>query len=125
MKTLEMMNIAKDTNKKFKTQDLYYTYKDGFISKTGQQWSGKAFMYVNDIFEIDDWEVAKKPVTWQEAIEAWKNGKSFSIEVENYGVTYVQSSIFKLGCLRVKDKPTITNGIDFEMFTNGKFYIED
>jgi hypothetical protein len=123
MKTLEMMNIAKDTNKKFKTSDLYYTYKDGFISKTGQQWSGKAFMYVNDIFEIDDWEVAKKPATWQEAIEAWMNNKSFSIEVD--GRVYIQKPFNKLGCLGIKGKTHTFNGIEFGMIKHGKWYIED
>lgn len=66
-----------------------------------------------------EWEEVKEPVIWQEAFEAWVNGKSFTIEYQ--GNIYKQPKMNKLGCFGIN----VSNGFEERMFTEGKWYIED
>lgn len=64
----------------------------------------------------DFWHEVKQPVTWQEAIEAWTNGKT--IRCEDGGYDYLFSG----------GKNTLTDSvgpIDKYQITKGTWYIED
>jgi len=63
-----------------------------------------------------DWQEVKQPVTWQEAIEAWTNGKT--IRCEDGGFDYLFSG----------GKSILTDSvgpIDTYQITKGTWYIED
>jgi len=80
MKTFEMMKLAEKTGKTYKFRSLCYSTVNGFVGDTsGEPYKTEAFSYLNELLEIDDWEEVKQPVTWQEALEAWANGKSLKL----------------------------------------------
>lgn len=56
MTTLEMMNLAKDNGKTYLVNDMLYNIKFGFHDKSGKKWYGDAFDYLNDLFEINEWQ---------------------------------------------------------------------
>lgn len=56
MNTLEMMNLAKDNGKTYLVNDMLYNIKLGFHDKSGKKWYGDAFDYLNDLFEINEWQ---------------------------------------------------------------------
>lgn len=55
MTTLEMMNLAKETGKTYKIQDMLYNVSRGFHDKSGKPWDGYAFDKLNDLFDIETW----------------------------------------------------------------------
>lgn len=59
-----------------------------------------------------DWQEVKQPVTWQEAIEAWANGKAVKCECEG-GVTFFKPPRQSSACFTDK------------LITHGTWYIED
>ena len=73
---------------------------------------------INKNHEADDWELVPKEVTWQEAIQAWLDGKSFYIE--HGGTRYTQSGGGRLGCF----KNNLLEGFGGGLFRDGKWYIE-
>ena len=56
MTTLEMMNMARVNNRTYRSEDMLYNTKFGFHDKKGQQWEGRAFEYLNNLFAISSWE---------------------------------------------------------------------
>lgn len=74
---------------------------------------------------FEEWEEVREPVTWQEAFQAWIDGKNFRIEYE--GKIYSQSTNFKLGIQSIKVFTGMgwEDGIDKAILKKGKFYIED
>lgn len=60
----------------------------------------------------NDWQEIKKPVTWQEALEAWANGKPIKCECE-FGIIYFKPPRQSSACLTAK------------LITHGTWYIED
>lgn len=98
------------------TKDDYYRLDihddDGFLIY--QQRGGGAF---NDKIHINiDWQEVKQPVTWQEAIEAWANGKT--IKCTKQGSDFVFEGY----------KPNLRDQFDaigrFQLI-DGTWYIED
>ena len=65
--TLEVMNNAKGTKKVFKTNALRYSEKRGFHSTSGKRWTARAFTYLNDLFELCEWEEVIEPVDFETA----------------------------------------------------------
>lgn len=61
MTTLEMMNEAKKTNKTYisgnNISGMRYSTSKGFHDINDKEWDGTAFPYVNDIFNIDGWQL--------------------------------------------------------------------
>lgn len=73
------------------------------------------------------WEEVKAPVPWQEAIQAWIDGKGFRIEMPNGKIIH-QSAIEAFGIqLRTEDGDFNAQefGIMASCFIVGKWYIED
>lgn len=56
MNTLEMMNLAKDNGKTYRVNDMLYNIKLGFHDTFGKKWYADAFDYLNDLFEVNEWE---------------------------------------------------------------------
>ena len=62
--------------------------------------------------DFDGWEIVKQPVTWQEAIQAWADGKKVTV-----------LTMFGLGSREVK-KSRGSSITEYEI-TNGTWYVED
>lgn len=56
MTTLDMMIKAKEDGKTYRMDDLFYNAQLGFVDIRGKNWEGLAFVYLNDLFNIDTWE---------------------------------------------------------------------
>lgn len=65
----------------------------------------------------DEWKLIPQEVTWQEAIQAWVDGKEFLIK--HNGKEYKQRQCSRLGCL--SDNPF--SGFGNGLFTEGKWFI--
>ena len=63
----------------------------------------------------DDWQPVRQPVTWQEAIQAWADGKT--IKCEHGQITFVYNP----------DDEFFGNhsGVHKRLFTNGSWYVDD
>lgn len=57
MNTLEMLIQANKDGKTYKYSDMRYNKCFGFHDRKGEKWEGYAFKYINDIFEINDWQL--------------------------------------------------------------------
>lgn len=57
MTTLEMMNKAKDDRKTYITGNMRYSSDKGFHQDNGIPWDAKAFLTLNEVLELDDWEL--------------------------------------------------------------------
>ena len=64
-----------------------------------------------------DWELVPQEVTWQEAIQAWIDGKDIRVECD--GATYEQVNSCGLGCYEGRNK-----GLYPRFFKVGKWYIK-
>ena len=56
MTTLDMMIKAKEDGKTYKSCDLFYNSKVGFVDEKGNKWVGRAFEFLNNLFDINTWE---------------------------------------------------------------------
>ena len=56
MTTLDMMIKAKEDGKTYKSNNLFYNNKLGFVDSDGYKWDASAFEYLNDLLDIDTWE---------------------------------------------------------------------
>ena len=63
------------------------------------------------------WELVPQEVTWQEAIQAWIDGKDFRIERD--GITYEQANFCGLGWFEGRN-----NWLYPKLFKEGKWYIK-
>ena len=57
MKTLEMMNLTLCDGKRYSSDDLFYSSALGFTDSQGSLWPANAFNSIDEVMEIDDWEV--------------------------------------------------------------------
>ena len=90
--------------------DLKILNKDG--TPIPQEIKGGAF---NENININrNWQEVKQPVTWQEAIEAWANGKKIKYENEHGCLTYSGNTL----------KDEIGPLASYQL-TTGTWYIED
>lgn len=70
MKTLEMMNKAKENGKTYITEDMRFSTKKGFHEDNGSPWNANAFRTLNQVIEIDDWKLLEpKKMTLKEIEE--------------------------------------------------------
>ena len=69
MTTLEMMNEAINTNDTYIAGSMRYSKKLGFHDNYKKSWDADAFVYVNDILEIDDWKLLPPKRMTMEEIE--------------------------------------------------------
>ena len=73
-----------------------------------------------------EWKLVQKPVTWQEAIQAWLDGKGFRVEMPD-GAIITQDKAHVLGYYSVvqgiKDRSRIP-GFDKDLFRDGKWFVE-
>lgn len=76
MTTAEMWLKAQEDGKTYKAYDMMYNRQFGFHDKDKKKWPGNAFEYVNDIFEIKNWEL--KPDNEMTRAEA---EKKFGIKI--------------------------------------------
>lgn len=56
MTTFEMMIEAKDSGKTYRADDMLYNAKFGFHDKYGNKWDVNSFDYLNDLFELNNWQ---------------------------------------------------------------------
>lgn len=56
MYTFEMMKKAEVTGKTYIVNDLRYSRDKGFHNKSGDEWEGGAFRYLNDLLAIESWK---------------------------------------------------------------------
>ena len=99
------------------TKDDYYRLDihddDGFLIY--QQRGGGAF---NDNIHINiDWQEVKQPVTWQEALEAWVNGKRVICKLNE------ETYAYHISCLLLVDQDA--NALSDSEIQRGTWYIED
>src|SRR5699024_8389385 len=57
MNTIEMYLQAQRDGKIYHCKDMRYNVREGFHDKYGRPWKGHAFEYVNDIFDLNEWEL--------------------------------------------------------------------
>ena len=70
MTTLEMMNKAKENGKTYITEDMRFSTEKGFHGDNGKPWNASAFSTLNQVIEIDDWELLEpKKMTLKEIEE--------------------------------------------------------
>lgn len=82
----------------------------------------KDYFMLTGLTGFEEWEEVKESVTFQEAVEAWCNGKSFIVEYR--GRTFEQIWAYKLGCLFDENKE-YAYGFEQAMLEEGKFYVKD
>ena len=70
MTTLEMMNEAINTNDTYIAGNMMYSKKLGFHDEHKEPWDADAFVYLNDVLNIDDWKLLSvKEMTMEEVEE--------------------------------------------------------
>ena len=127
MKLWEVLKALDENPKKVFECDLISEFKavmrviDGYfdlkiLNKDGmpipQEIKGGAF---NGNININrNWQEVKQPVTWQEALEAWANGKKVKYKNEHGCLTYSGSTL----------KDEIGPLASYQLL-NGTWYIED
>ena len=105
-------NLISDFKAVMSTRDGYFDLKifNYYGELISQEIKGGAF---NENIRINrDWQEVKQPVTWQEAIEAWAEGKKITCECEGVG-TFFRPSNVSSACFTAK------------LITHGTWYIED
>ena len=56
MTTLEMMNEAERTGKTYRADNLLYNNELGFHAKNKNRWAGFPFPFINNLFDLRNWE---------------------------------------------------------------------
>lgn len=93
----------------------YYTFSTIYNGKNIDAEPGGWFG--GNIYQEADWQEVKQPVTWQEAIEAWVNGKTVKcVDDEGKAWTYKQKWLVA----SEDDNALALNEIKY-----GTWYIED
>ena len=63
-----------------------------------------------------DWQLVRQPVTWQEAIQAWADGKTIKTESSDGIRTYKRTT---------NSLQSVLGGVTKDEILNGKWYVED
>lgn len=113
MKLWEVLKaLDENPEKEFKCGGVRLICEFGTYRFTNVTTQERAFYMGAD----NDWQEVKQPVTWQEAIEAWTNGKTIRCEDGGFD------------CLFSGGKSVLTDSvgpIDKYQITKGTWYIED
>lgn len=76
----------------------------------------------------EEWELVREPVTWQEAIHAWLDGKGLRVELPG-GTIITQDTACVLGYHSViigrERKKSEVPGFAKDLFTEGKWFVEE
>lgn len=125
MKTLEMfVELATYPERKYVSDDNIIASIDNekncvcFIGKNINIFVSNDGIYIG---KERNWKPYKEPVSWQEAIQTWRDGKNFYIEIDNK--TYKQYNKNNLGFLI--NEAGNQYGFFVRMFTEGQWYIEN
>ena len=121
MKLWEVIKaLTEDPTKKFERKDRYKHWVMG-TDVVGGAISGSTYYFTLDCDgedsygeagnfsgnfanNEDDWQLVRQPVTWQEAIQAWADGKRVSYKYPYGPVTYpFQDSDRMMGIEKIKD----------------------
>jgi hypothetical protein len=123
MKTWEMLKeLTENPKKRFKRKNwegVYICSKNGFICDSNGDRYG-----IYDVMEDLDggWEELPREVTWQEALEAWANGKTVKCAARGYDNIYQKYDVVD-DC----DDPflldEVGNPLDAYEILEGKWYI--
>lgn len=110
--------LDENPNKMFKSSEGYGEVTLEY--RGGVKFIGiKKTLYGAFISESRDWQEVKRPVPWQEAIEAWANWKTIKCEVGELAFTYNPKKNLTL-------LDTLDNGhMCLSEITDGTWYIED
>ena len=65
--------------------------------------------------DFDGWEIVRQPVTWQEAIQAWVDGKTIKTESSDGIRTYKRTT---------NSLQSVLGGVTKDEILNGKWYVE-
>ena len=90
----------------------YYAFSSIFDGKNIDDKPSGGFS--GNVYRDADWKEVKQPVTWQEAIEAWANGKRIKYENERGCLTYSGNTL----------KDEIGPLASYQL-TTGTWYIEE
>ena len=123
MKTWEMIKeLTENPHKKFKSNkepDRHVFIQDGVL-----KWqSGKEFtLNVNQnkfsgTLNQYEWEEVKQPVTWQEAIQAWVDGKEVICMLNRAALEYAPSNFWM--------ENQYQTGISYREIKEGEWYINE
>ena len=121
MKLWEVIKaLTEDPTKKFEMSDVVYQRMERIGSDGNRLWysrtdngisSSGAVLEDNVDLNNNNWQLVRKPVTWQEAIQAWVAGRIVSVKVGGckYKLTH-DDDIF---------------GLSERMINLGIWYVED
>ena len=125
MKLWEVIKeLTEDPTKKFEREDRYKHWVIG-TDVVGCAISGGTYYFMLDCDDIigdagkfngnlasneDDWQLVRQPVTWQEAIQAWADGKTIRLKMPEWEQVW---------------KPTNAITFDHCQVTRGSWYVED
>lgn len=124
MKTSEMIAmLEKNPALKFRRVDWKhddrYVYVDEerksvrVMSNTPPKYMGELAIYLDS----EEWELIPQPVPWQEALQAWAEGKSIKCVADN-AVIYLGDSYYAVNS-------AFGRGISKNEIGNGTWYIEE
>lgn len=125
MKTWEMIKaLTENPTLVFVSQDGYKVFIDSdngclrHVRSNNTESFGSAsnIRLVDCGVKPDEWELVPQEVTWQEAIQAWLDGRSIRVELNS--TTKKQPPIYRLGCL------LDGNGFEKRELRDGKWFIE-
>lgn len=127
MKTWEMIKeLTENPNKKFKNKKDGYKVQmiNGllvypFYNSEHELQSSDWFLVADNALEME-WKEVKEPVTWQEAIEAWIDGKTIYCLLNGEKFIYERSPLRK-SLYDTEWKSSISAA----ELMNGDWYIED
>ena len=121
MKTWEVLKeLTENPNKRFRLP----SWEDGrYITATNTG------LIVNEILELAnvsrlkvDWEILPQEVTWQEALEAWANGKTVKCTARGYDNIYQKYDVVD-DCDDSFLLDEVGNPLDAYEILEGKWYI--
>ncbi len=120
MKLWEVIKaLTEDPTKLFRKDSSFHV---GFTTEGALGWKNengafKSYFTVREDHLLDDgWKLVRQPVTWQEAIQAWADGKTIKTQSDDGIRTYRKTS---------KGLQSVLGGVTKDELLNGNWYVED
>lgn len=113
MKLWEVIKeLTEDPTKKFKSKDGWFIKitEEGNLTWIDNNFVGYGVFTVKRGELEDDWHLVRQPVTWQEAIQAWADGKIIRLAMPGWENAWGPNNAVELNQCRIKD---------------GTWYVED